>query len=114
MDTTPTRIRLDLQTNRLAIEWGDGHASEYDGGYLRWICPCATCRGHSPGEVEPPTWSMCESVRVQHAAAVGAYALRHDYSDWHDNGIYSFDWLRERCPRDREDVDDTGIPIPHE
>lgn len=111
MDSTPTRIRLELPANRLSIEWADGHESAYDGAYLRMMCPCAKCRGHSPGEVEPPTWSDCKDVRVQHAAAVGAYALRLDFTDGHDTGIYSFDWLRENCPRGRADVDEIGRPI---
>lgn len=95
MDTNPTRIRLDLPTNQLAITWQDGHESTYDGAYLRWICPCAMCRGHAPGEVEPPTWEACQDVRMKHATAVGAYALRLDFTDGHDTGIYSWRLLRE-------------------
>lgn len=110
-DATPTRIQLDLPTNRLTMAWADGHESTYDGGYLRYICPCARCRGHSPGEVEPPTWTACRDVRVQNASAVGSYALRLDFTDAHDTGIYSFDWLRENCPSERDDVDETGHPL---
>jgi DUF971 family protein len=94
----PTAVRLDLKTNCLSITWADGHESAYDGGYLRMICPCAMCRGHAPGEVEPPTWEACKDTRATNVTLVGSYALRIDLSDGHGTGIYSFAWLRERCP----------------
>ncbi|MFV1959370.1 MAG: gamma-butyrobetaine hydroxylase-like domain-containing protein, partial [Planctomycetota bacterium] len=41
MNSDPASVRLDVAGNLLAIRWGDGHESRYDGAYLRWICPCA-------------------------------------------------------------------------
>ena len=29
----------------IKIDWKDGHHSDYDLGYLRDECPCATCTG---------------------------------------------------------------------
>ena len=110
MRTDPTAIRLDAATNRLRITWADGHESVYDGGYLRWICPCARCRGHAPGEVEPPSWDACADVRVTHAELVGSYALRLTLSDGHDTGIYRFEHLRDACPSERPDRDEHGRP----
>lgn len=111
MSSDPVAIRLDLAENRLEIDWSDGHQSRFDAAYLRWTCPCARCRGHAPGEVEPPTWAAVKDVTVSHAEAVGTYALRFTFSDGHDTGIYAFDWLRQQCPRLRDDVDDTGRPL---
>ena len=31
-------------------------------------------------------------------ALVGAYGLRVEWSDGHGTGIYTFRWLRDRCP----------------
>jgi DUF971 family protein len=98
VDATPTAIRVDVARNRLEIDWADGHKSACDGATLRLICPCAGCRGHAPGEVEGPTWEAVKSVRIRNAQAVGGYAIRFDFTDAHDTGIYSYDWLRERCP----------------
>jgi DUF971 family protein len=110
MDSTPTAIRLDVEANRLHVTWGDGHESTYDGGYLRFVCPCAMCRGHGPGQVPPPAWGACRDVKITHAEAVGGYALRFTLSDGHDTGIYTFELLREVCPSGREDLDEAGRP----
>lgn len=91
---TPTKIRLDVAANQVFITWEDGHTSLYTGGWLRFICPCAECRGHAPGEVPPPSWERCKDVRATHVSAVGSYALRFTLSDGHDSGIYAYDTLR--------------------
>ena len=94
----PLAIRLDLQQNLLEVDWQDGVTSRYDGGYLRFVCPCAGCRGHGPGQVPEPLWKDCKAVRMTGAEAVGTYAIRLGLSDGHASGIYSFDFLREHDP----------------
>ena len=108
--TDPVAIRLDVKGNRLEIDWADGHRSRYDGGYLRFICPCAGCRGHGPGDVPEPTWAQCKDARVTNVEAVGGYALRLALSDGHATGIYSYDLLRAMCPSSRPGVDPLGRP----
>lgn len=109
----PTAIRLDVKANLLSLTWADGHESTYGGPYLRHMCPCAECRGHAPGEKEPPSWQAVRDVKVTHAAAVGTYALQFTLSDGHTTGIYSYGWLRESCPSTREDCDASGRPTGH-
>ncbi len=87
--------RSGLKPPSVHITWADGHESAYEGGLLRFICPCALCRGHAPGEVDPPAWEACKDVRVSHAAPVGQYALRFTMSDGHETGIFMYDLLRE-------------------
>jgi DUF971 family protein len=94
----PIAIRVDLKTNRLEIDWEDGVTSRYDGGYLRFICPCAGCRGHGPGQVPEPEWAHCKDVRMTGAEGVGTYAMRLHLSDGHASGIYAFDYLRAHDP----------------
>jgi len=96
--TTPIAVRLKLPDNVLEIDWEDGVSSRYDGAYLRFVCPCAGCRGHGPGQVPEPTWAQCKDVRMAGAEAVGAYAIRLKLSDQHESGIYSWDFLREHDP----------------
>lgn len=93
-DANPRSIRVDLDTDRVFVAWVDGTASEFDGAFLRWQCPCAACRGHFPGEVEGPDREAVAGVRLTDAGSVGAYALRLSFSDGHDSGIYSFEHLR--------------------
>lgn len=102
MNDTPTAIKLNVAENQLTITWGDRHISRYSGGWLRFICPCAGCRGHAPGEVPPPTWEASKDVRCTGAEAVGHYALRLALSDGHDSGVYSFERLRANEPTDPE------------
>ncbi len=94
----PTGIKLDLKSGVLEITWNDGHVSRYASAYLRQVCPCAQCRGHAPGEVEPPPLEAVADVRILHIRPVGSYAVRFDLSDGHETGIYSFAFLRENCP----------------
>jgi len=108
--TDPASVRVDLDANRVVITWRDGHESRFTGAYLRWTCPCAACRGHAPGQVEPPRFEDVREVRLQGAGAVGSYALRFDFSDGHDSGIFSYEHLRRSCPTARDDVDADGVP----
>jgi DUF971 family protein len=96
--TTPVAIRLDLRTNMLELDWDDAVTSRYGGAYLRFVCPCAECRGHGPGQVEEPKWSAVKDVRLTGAEAVGVYAIRLGLSDGHATGIYSFEFLRANDP----------------
>ena len=110
--TDPSSVRVDLDANRVVITWRDGHESRYTGAYLRWTCPCAACRGHAPGQVEPPRFEDVRQVRLLGAGPVGSYALRFDFSDGHDSGIFSYEHLRRSCPTTRDDLDEAGEPVP--
>jgi DUF971 family protein len=85
-------VRLDRDNGRVLIKWDDGARLEYPYDPLRNACPCAGCRGHSPGEVEPPNVQgvVCLSIHE-----VGTYALRFDWSDGHGTGIYTWSYLEE-------------------
>jgi len=41
----PVSIHADRTVRELQIEWADGHETRYDFVTLRWLCPCAFCRG---------------------------------------------------------------------
>lgn len=94
----PAKLALDLKAQRLRVSWHDGHESAYGGAYLRFVCPCAGCRGHAPGDVEPPSWAQVKDVHVTDAVPVGGYGLQFSFSDGHSTGIYAFDRLRAVCP----------------
>ncbi|MCY7418480.1 MAG: DUF971 domain-containing protein, partial [Chloroflexi bacterium] len=44
---TPTRIHADRAAAILEVDWSDGHQTRYDFVTLRWLCPCAFCRGEA-------------------------------------------------------------------
>jgi DUF971 family protein len=96
--TTPVAVRLKLPENLLEVDWDDGATSRYDGAFLRFVCPCAACRGHGPGQVPEPRWADVKGVRMTGAEAVGGYALRLGLTDGHASGIYSWEFLRAHDP----------------
>lgn len=79
----------------LTIEWGDGVVAHYPFFYLRDVCPCAACVDEVTGEKILDTKRIPEDIYIKHAEYVGNYALRVDWSDGHNTGLYSFGFLRE-------------------
>ena len=88
----PVEARNDRDNGRLVVTWEDGTKLQYPWDALRNGCPCAACRGHSPGEVPPPNVVGVGLLRI---SEVGNYALRFDFSDGHNTGIYTWQLLRE-------------------
>jgi DUF971 family protein len=98
--TTPTRIDADRAAGRVEIEWADGHVSRYDTTALRWLCPCAFCRGEAglPGWLDSRPTLTPDQTRLVDVRLVGQYALQPIWGDGHATGYYAFALLRDRCP----------------
>ena len=88
----PIEVKNDRENGRVVIRWDDDTRLQYVLDDLRNQCPCAGCRGHSPGEVEPPN---VKGVTLTGIYEVGTYALRFDWSDRHNTGIYTWSYLEE-------------------
>ena len=95
----PEAGRVSVSRARgLVIEWRDGHRSEYALRYLRDRCPCATCT-ETRGGADPSPFPMFQpALRLANVEPVGRYALRLQWSDGHNTGIYSWEYLRHICP----------------
>ena len=96
----PARIHADRTRAVIEIEWADGHRSEYGFTALRWLCPCAYCRGEggAPGWLDSaPTLTPAQTQLVD-LRLVGSYALAPAWGDGHDSGFYTFELLRASCP----------------
>jgi DUF971 family protein len=100
--TTPARIHADRAAGRLEIEWRDGHRTVYDTTALRWLCPCAFCRGEAgmPGWLDSRPTLSAEQTRLVDVNLVGSYAIAPTWADGHHTGFYAFVMLRARCPCD--------------
>jgi DUF971 family protein len=98
--TTPVSIHADRAAGRLEITWGDGHDTAYDTLTLRWLCPCAFCRGEAgmPGWLDSGPTLTTEQTRLVDVTMVGGYAIAPSWADGHHTGYYSFTMLRDRCP----------------
>jgi ATP-binding protein involved in chromosome partitioning len=90
----PTQIR-QADARHLAIRWADGHESRYEVRALRLACRCAQCVDEWSGAQTLDASTVAEDVHPLNLASVGRYAIRIDWSDGHDTGIYSFRSLRE-------------------
>ena len=98
----PTRIHADRDAGTLRIDWADGHATTYDAVTLRWMCPCAYCRGEAglPGWLDTMPTLTPDQTRLTDVALVGRYALAPTWADGHGLGFYTFRMLRDACPCD--------------
>jgi DUF971 family protein len=98
--------RLDLKKDRgLTVEWADGATSYYSIAYLRRMSPSADMRElreqmkKNPLTVLPARAAAASGeLTALHAELVGNYAIKFRFSDGHDTGIYSWEYLREIDP----------------
>ena len=93
MATTPrpTEITLHSQTRRLDVAFDDGKRFEMPCEYLRVFSPSAEVRGHGPGQEVLQTGKR--AVGISAIEPVGVYAVKFVFSDGHDTGIYSWEYL---------------------
>jgi len=101
LTTDPQHIAIS-KSKGIKIDWKDGHVSEYDLKYLRDKCPCATCtgaHGTPPRQTtESSPFQMYKPVlKMLSVEPVGHYAIRINWSDGHNTGIYSYEHLRDIC-----------------
>jgi Uncharacterized protein conserved in bacteria len=96
----PASIHADRSAGRLEIGWADGHQTVYDVTTLRWLCPCAYCRGEAgmPGWLDSAPTLTAEQTRLVDVALVGGYAIAPTWGDGHHTGYYTYALLRDRCP----------------
>jgi DUF971 family protein len=98
----PTGVTADRQKRVLIIEWNDGATCEYPFAGLRAICPCVSCRGGHAHMGGPPDVRLLhtaknEALNLENVQAVGSYALQFFWSDGHNTGIYTWDYLHQAC-----------------
>jgi DUF971 family protein len=96
----PARIHADRAGRELRIEWQDSHQTVYGFTQLRWLCPCAFCRGEAglPGWLDSGPTLTEEQVTLTDVSMVGQYAIQPIWADGHGTGFYTFELLREACP----------------
>lgn len=106
MEHAPAHI--DLARDRgLTVHWPDGTTSFYPIAYLRRMSPSAEARtlreqlARNPLTVLPSSGTSSGQrppLTATAAELVGNYALRIRFSDGHDTGLYSWDYLRRIDP----------------
>jgi DUF971 family protein len=97
----PVDLTINRSEGTLEVDWADGHKSSYRLGWLRTVCPCASCLDdRRQAELDPLRLMSgpLPSTVVEDAEFVGNYAIRFTWADGHANGIYGFASLRASCP----------------
>ncbi len=89
----PTNIVLHQKSAVLEIAYEDGRVFKLPCEYLRVYSPSAEVRGHGAGQETLQTGKR--NVGIRSIEPVGNYAVRLIFTDGHDTGLYSWDYLHE-------------------
>ncbi|NBY23986.1 MAG: DUF971 domain-containing protein [Gammaproteobacteria bacterium] len=89
----PTHITLHQASRRLEIGFNEEEIFSLPFEYLRVFSPSAEVQGHGPGQSILQIGK--ESVVVTDLRPVGHYGLCPTFSDGHQTGIYTWDYLYE-------------------
>ncbi|MBL4566618.1 MAG: DUF971 domain-containing protein [Porticoccus sp.] len=87
----PIKIKLHKEDGSLSLEYSDGSHFTLSGEYLRIHSPSAEVRGHGKGQEILQHGK--KDIKVSSLESSGNYALQLTFSDDHDTGIYSWDYL---------------------
>ena len=96
----PTEIKLHQASRVLEIAFANGRHFRLPYEFLRVHSPSAEVRGHGPGQETLQTGKR--DVTIATVEPVGHYALRPTFSDGHDTGIYSWEYLYDLGERQDE------------
>ena len=89
----PTEIKLHQKSRILEIAFDDGKRFSLPCEYLRVFSPSAEVRGHGPGQEVLQVGKR--NVEIKEIEPVGNYAVKLAFSDGHDTGLYSWEYLYE-------------------
>jgi DUF971 family protein len=87
----PTAITLHQRSRVLEVGFDDGKSFRIPFELMRVYSPSAEVQGHGPGQEVLQTGKR--DVEVAALEPVGNYAVQPRFSDGHDTGIYSWDYL---------------------
>ncbi|MDO9064455.1 MAG: DUF971 domain-containing protein [Sulfuricella sp.] len=89
----PTEIKLHQKSRMLEIAFSDGQRFELPCEFLRVYSPSAEVRGHGQGQEVLQVGK--KTVEITDVQPVGSYAVQLVFSDGHDSGLYSWDYLHD-------------------
>ena len=87
----PTAITVHQQSRILEVGFSDGRQFRIPFELMRVYSPSAEVQGHGPGQEVLQTGKR--EVDLVALEPVGNYAVQPTFSDGHDSGIFSWDYL---------------------
>jgi len=97
---TPESITVHEASRVLELHFSDGAQFRIPFELMRVFSPSAEVMGHGPGQEVLQTGKR--EVGLLNLAPVGNYAVQPSFSDGHDSGIFSWDYLYELGARQAE------------
>lgn len=88
---TPRALTVHSQSRILEVSFSDGAEFRLPFELMRVYSPSADVQGHGPGQEVLQTGKR--DVELTALEPVGNYAVQPTFSDGHDTGIYSWDYL---------------------
>lgn len=88
---SPTEITVHQQSRVLEVAFSDGARFRIPFELMRVYSPSAEVQGHGPGQETLQTGKR--EVQITALAQVGHYAVQPQFSDGHDSGLFSWDYL---------------------
>ena len=89
----PLEIKLHQSSKLLEIKFNNLTECMLSCEFLRVYSPSAEVRGHGPGQETLQIHK--ENVGIDNIEPIGQYAIKLTFSDGHNTGIYSWDYLYE-------------------
>jgi DUF971 family protein len=87
----PTALTVHQQSRQLEISFDDGAAFRIPFELMRVYSPSAEVQGHGPGQEVLQTGKR--EVEITAIESVGHYAVQPTFSDGHDSGIFTWEYL---------------------
>ena len=87
----PTAITVHQQSRTLEVAFADGAEFRIPFELMRVYSPSAEVQGHGPGQEVLQTGKR--EVELVELEPVGNYAVQPTFSDGHNTGIFSWDYL---------------------
>lgn len=90
---TPEALTVHETSRVLEVAFSDGARFRIPFELMRVYSPSAEVQGHGPGQEVLQTGKR--DVTLVNLEPVGNYAVKPTFSDGHDSGIFSWDYLYE-------------------
>ena len=88
---TPTALTVHSQSRLLEVTFSDGAEFKIAFELMRVYSPSAEVQGHGPGQEVLQTGKR--EINIVDLEPIGNYAVKPVFSDGHESGIFSWDYL---------------------
>ena len=88
---TPTALTVHGQSRLLEVTFSDGAEFKIPFELMRVYSPSAEVQGHGPGQEILQTGKR--EIGVVNLEPIGNYAVKPVFSDGHESGIFSWDYI---------------------